>query len=533
MNPALLEEFCHLITVQTGLKIRDQDRMALSKCIVNRVRELDLTRAEAYYHLLQEALSQDEQGWAKHPELQILAPAITTGESYFLRDRGQIDILENYLLPDLIQQKRDAVKNGTCIQPSLRIWSAGCSTGEEVYTLATLIQKLLPDWQSWKITILGTDLNPEAITRAKNGIYKRWSFRQTPADFRTQHFREQSEGWEVNASLRKCTLFQPMNLLQPGNWAENPYLQGMDLIICRNVFIYFQHDAIARVLQQFHAVLDPSGYLMTGHSELQGQDMGGFKTVLFPESVIYQRTVSGDARVSLPTLLHNPLPSRLSSGSTHATSGLNVSRLVHQDFRTRSIQKDDATSPIKSIHPVPAKSVKRVEFTRPFPLEETLEEGLQQVHNFLQQGRYTAMLTAIERLLMQVPHHSELYYLQAQAYANQGHLDLASAACEQSCRLNSDCLEPLYLLAQIAEEQNDLKQAKTLLRKILYLDTTAVAAYIDLGTLYVNEGEIDRAQKMFQTAWDILQSLPVDQPLQYRGAVSVRSLQNHVKNLLV
>lgn len=532
MNPALLEEFCHLITVQTGLKIREQDRMALSKCIVNRVQTLELPGAEAYYHLLREALSQDEQGWAKHPELQILAPAITTGESYFLRDRGQIDILEHQLLPELIEQKREAVKQGICLQPALKIWSAGCSTGEEVYTLATLIQKLLPDWQSWNIKILGTDLNPEAIERARRGIYKRWSFRQTPPEFRAQYFREHAEGWEIGHSLRRLTLFQPMNLLQLGNWAENPHLQGMDLILCRNVFIYFQHDAITRVLKQFHAVLHPSGYLITGHSELQGQDMGGFKTLVFPESVIYKRS-SGDGESLSPMPMR--LKSSLSADSTYSRNSLDVSRLVHQDFRTRSLQKGEAILPVQSTHSVPSKSVKsvKVEYRSQFQLQETLEEGLIQVHTFLQQGRYTAMLSAIERLLEQAPDYSELYYLQAQAYANQGSLDQAIAACEQAIRLNSDCLDPLYLLAQIAEEQNDLKQAKTLLRKILYLDSTAVAAYIDLGTLYVNEGEIDRAQKMFQTAWDILQSLPVEQTLQYRGAVSVRSLQSHVKSLLV
>jgi chemotaxis protein methyltransferase CheR len=533
MNPALLEEFCHLITVQTGLKIREQDRMALSKCIVNRVQTLELAGAEAYYHRLREALSQDEQGWAKHPELQILAPAITTGESYFLRDRGQIDILEHQLLPELIQQKREAVKLGICLQPTLKIWSAGCSTGEEVYTLATLLKQLLPDWQSWNIKILGTDLNPEAIERARRGIYKRWSFRQTPPEFRAQYFREHDEGWEVDYSLRRFTLFQPMNLLQPGNWAENPHLQGMDLILCRNVFIYFQHDAIARVLKQFHTVLNPSGYLITGHSELQGQDMGGFKTLVLPESVIYRRITGGSESLpSTPIRLQNTLSPGRSAHPTLSSNNLDISRLVHKDFRTRSLQKEKTTSPVQSTHPAPIKSVK-VEYRSHFQRGESLEEGLVQIYHFLQQGRYTAMLTAIERLLEQAPDHSELYYLQAQAYANQGYLDQAITACEQAFCLNADCLDSLYLLAQIAEEQNDLKRAKTLLRKILYLDSTAVAAYIDLGTLYVNEGEIDRAQKMFQTAWDILRSLPVEQTLHYRGAVSVRSLQNHVKSLLV
>jgi chemotaxis protein methyltransferase CheR len=201
MNPALLEEFCHLITGQTGLKIRESDRLALSKCIENRVQALELSGTEAYYRLLQDALRQAPHTWAQHPELQILAPAITTGESYFLRDRGQIGILEQQLLPELIRQQREAFQDGKPSKPALRIWSAGCSTGEEVYTLATMLKKLLPDWQYWNISILGTDLNPEAIERARRGIYKRWSFRQTPPEFQRQHFREHAEGWEVEQSM--------------------------------------------------------------------------------------------------------------------------------------------------------------------------------------------------------------------------------------------------------------------------------------------------------------------------------------------
>jgi chemotaxis protein methyltransferase CheR len=522
MNPALLEEFCHLITGQTGLKIRESDRLTLSQCIEKRVKILELSGTEAYYHLLQNALRQATETWAQHPELQILAPAITTGESYFLRDRGQIDILEQQLLPELIRQKREACQNGKQSKPALRIWSAGCSTGEEVYTLATMVKKLLPDWQYWNISILGTDLNPEAIERARRGIYKRWSFRQTPPEFQRQHFREHAEGWEVEQSLRKMVLFQPMNLLQSRSWSENPHLQDIDLILCRNVFIYFKHDAIATILQQFYAALNPDGYLITGHSELQGQDVGQFKLLLFPESVVYQRSAAVEP-ISTPSALLK-MPS--STTATLKTVDLQATMAV------RPVQIPSC-KPIEQTIPMVANSVRiKTAFkANAHPAEKSVE-SLEKARQLLAQGRYTAALTATEQLLEQDPDCSEVYYLRAQAYANQGDLAQAIAACEQSVQLNSDFLESLYLLAQIAEEQQNPQQAKGILKKILYLDPASIAAYIDLGTLYMNEGERVRAQKMLQRAWDLLQPLAPEQQVQYRGTVSVQSLENHLEMLL-
>lgn len=520
MNSALLEEFCNLITVQTGLKIRESDRLALSKCIEKRVQALDLSGTEAYYHLLQDALSQATEGWAKHPELEILAPAITTGESYFLRDRGQLDILEQELFPELIRQRREACLNRKGVKPSLKIWSAGCSTGEEVYTLATLIKKLLPDWQYWNISILGTDLNPEAIERARRGIYKRWSFRQTPPEFQKQHFREHAEGWQIDPSLRKLVLFEPMNLLQARSWSENPHLQDIDLILCRNVFIYFKHDAIATILKQFHTTLNPNGYLITGHSELQGQNMEPFKLLLFPESVVYQRAAAATGLLNTPEAFKIP----------SSVNGLLPFKLPVQP---RQPSKRNAGLALRQTMPPKHKPIDHTQ-TRSAVKALVIEkpEGiLEKAQDLLSQGRYTAALTTTEELLKQDLDHSAAYYLRAQAYANQGDFAQAIAACEQAMHQTPDFLEPLYLLAQIAEEQQNLPQAKAILKKILYLEPTAVAAYIDLGTLYLNEREPERAEKMFQSAQALLQSLSPSEQVQYRGTVSVQSLQSHIQSM--
>lgn len=524
MNPALLEEFCHLITAQTGLKIREQDCLALSNCIVQRVQALELSDTEAYYHRLREALFQSTQGWANHPELKILAPVITTGESYFLRDRGQIEILEHQLLPKLIRQKREACLDSKRLRPALKIWSAGCSTGEEVYTLATIVKKLLPDWQYWDVSILGTDLNPQAIERARQGIYTKWSFRQTSSEFQQQHFRKHPEGWEVEHSLRMMTRFQPMNLLQTNHWSGNPYLQDIDLILCRNVFIYFKHDAIATIIKHFYTALNPDGYLITGHSELQGQDMKPFKLLLFPESMVYQRSAATEQIATASASFKMSSSARTTPRKADKQTVLAI-ETVQPPLPHPAIAFEPTIR--KSTISVQIEADLRVNTHRTEPSEEILEKA----RNLLSQGRYTALLTTIEQLLKQDLHNSEAYYLRAQAYANQGDCAQAIAACEQSIDLNPDCLAPLYLLAQISEEQQNPQHTKAILKKILYLDPTSIAAYIDLGTIYRNEGESVRAQKMLQSAWELLQPLSAEQQVQYRGTVSVQSLKNHLNML--
>jgi chemotaxis protein methyltransferase CheR len=163
MEPALIELFIKLITSQTGLFIRLQDYGVLAEKIKIRVKSLKLPHPQFYLDLLSTDSSQSREEWKQ------LIPLITTIESYFFRDQGQINLLRTVVLPDLIASRQDT--------KSLTLWSAGCSTGEEPYTLSILLQQLIPDWGSWNLQILGTDVNEEALKKANQGLYTAWSFR--------------------------------------------------------------------------------------------------------------------------------------------------------------------------------------------------------------------------------------------------------------------------------------------------------------------------------------------------------------------
>ena len=130
---------------------------------------------------------------------------LTIGESYFFRDQGQMTLLKQQILPELIAHKKVQYAEGLAV-PSLRIWSAGCSIGEEPYALAILVKQLIPDCDKWNILILGTDINPESIEKAKRGIYHPWSFRLVNPDLQRWYFYQRQTSWEMMSKFAKWEL---------------------------------------------------------------------------------------------------------------------------------------------------------------------------------------------------------------------------------------------------------------------------------------------------------------------------------------
>lgn len=202
----------------------------------------------------------------------------------FSRDKGQFSLLKNFILPEIIERRQKDI--------TLRIWSAGCSTGEEPYSIAILVDEMLPQLKGWDILIIGTEINEKAIEKAKQGIYTQWSFRMTDPELRNRYFRRRGDSWEIDEKIRKMVEFRAGNLMENSFSGKASGLYDMDIILCRNVFIYFNSISVAVVLEKFTAALREGGYLITGHGELYGQNMGQLKPRIFPESVVHQKTSS-------------------------------------------------------------------------------------------------------------------------------------------------------------------------------------------------------------------------------------------------
>jgi chemotaxis protein methyltransferase CheR len=272
LNVALTEAFIKLIAQQTGLEIRERDQADLSEKIFVRMKALNIFFPEEYYQLLGYNTIQSYEEW------QQLVLLLTNLESYFFRDKEQFSLLRDRILPELIQSKEN--------NKTLRICSAGCSTGEEPLSLAILLKELIPDPEQWNLMILGVDINQEALKKAKQGIYTPWSLRSIDPEIRERYFLHSNNQYCLDMQIRQMVKFKYINLVKD-SFNEDNEMIDIDLIICRNVFIYFEASAIAKILDKFNQILQPLGYLITGHTELFGQDLSHFETKLFPESLVY------------------------------------------------------------------------------------------------------------------------------------------------------------------------------------------------------------------------------------------------------
>jgi chemotaxis methyl-accepting protein methylase len=208
---------------------------------------------------------------------------LTVGETYFLRDPAQITALRATILPDVIARRTG--------ERRLRLWSAGCSTGEEVYTLAILLREreIGPDWD---IALLGTDVNQHSLRIAREGRYPAWSFRSTPMAVRERYFEAVGDEWRVREPLRRMVRFGWLNL---GSETLMPPVMDADLIVCRNVTIYFDDAATQRLYRALLGALAPGGWLMLGPSDPLPADTQGLERVEVAETVLWRRVAMARA----------------------------------------------------------------------------------------------------------------------------------------------------------------------------------------------------------------------------------------------
>lgn len=246
---------CKLVYERTGIVLDERKREMVYRRLMRRTRDLKLTSFKAYCHLLQ----QNNEG-----ELTSFINAITTNLTSFFREMHHFEHLTKQFLPEHIQLYAHTRK--------LRIWSAACSTGEEPYSLAITLLQFMPVLiNNWDVKILATDLDTDVLDSARGGVYQTESIKDLSESVRKKWFLR---GDEVNAGnikvvqkLADLITFMPLNLLD--NW---PMRGPFDVIMCRNVLIYFDRPTQAKLIQRFYQMLRPGGILMLGHSESLPKD---------------------------------------------------------------------------------------------------------------------------------------------------------------------------------------------------------------------------------------------------------------------
>ena len=483
MEQALLQQFQQLVTAHTGLQIRAQELAAFQQTLLARSKALQLSQPEKYCRLLEDASTQSAQEWTQ------LIALLTNQESYFFRDKGQFSLLRQTILPELIGANRE--------KRELRLWSAGCSTGEEAFSLAMLVDQLLPARENWKIFILGTDLKEAALDKARRGIFSPWSFRLVEPAMQQIYFREQQSDYKLNARIRDMVTFRTGNLFKDSFPCKAAGIYEMDLILCRNVFIYFEANAVSVVINKMAKTLREGGYIMTGHAELNTQNVQPLQARVLPGAVVYQRenfnTFNSAAR-STPLAFVPPV------------------------------------SPVVPVLPaaLPAsRSTPRSEVAAIIPAAPT--DLLAEAAALFRQKSYLAALEKTIQLLQNEPQNHAALCIAAQSCANSGRYDEAAGYCRRAIAVDSFAPIPYSLLAHIEEERGASEVAAQLLKKVIYLAPNFIPAYLELADLHQKQGDQTRAQKMRATALELLRGLPPEtivEPYALAAPEIIRQLQS-------
>ncbi len=250
MEEIFFSHLSNLIAEKTGVRIGENKKEIFLKSLFSKSNIATKLNFEKYTLYLKERSVQFDAEW------KLIFQILNISETYFFRDKTQIDFLKYTILPKLIEKNRD--------QKKIKIWIAGCSTGEEAYTISFLIQDLLLDIRSWNIQILATDINFDSIEKAKKAEYYNWSFRGVDNNTIQRYFDFFKDKYIVKPEYRFYIKFIQENLLS--SFLRNE----VDFILCRNVFIYMEKNIIYSILDVFSKALKDNSFLVTGHNEING-----------------------------------------------------------------------------------------------------------------------------------------------------------------------------------------------------------------------------------------------------------------------
>ncbi len=388
--------------------------------------QLGLQREDEYYDRLRGEVARIVEA-----ELRNLLNLVTVTETCFFRDAPQFDLLREHIIPTLMAERSAAPTK------RLRIWSAGCSSGEEAYSIALTLDDMgvfraCPDWA---IEIVGTDLNTKALEKARRGVYSARAVRNVEGRLLDQYFRRDGKTFHLNDAIKRRVTFEFGNLKQTAMPTNGP----QDLVVCKNVSIYFRSDVTRTLMRGLHETLAPGGYLLLGHAETLWQMSEGFALMEHDRAFCYRKiSAAPPTAIVVPAAIVVP---------TFRSASPKPNTTAHYDLCLSAFRKGEW---------------------------HVAEKGLAAV---------------IDSCPTFVPAH----LLLGGVYAHCGRYDEAVTKAELVLTLTD--LEPRahLLLGMVAARRQRYDEALQSLRRALYLDDSLALAHFWLGNLYRDRGDIARA----------------------------------------
>ncbi|MDY0340145.1 MAG: CheR family methyltransferase [Coriobacteriia bacterium] len=484
--------FRDLIHSHCGIFLEESKLDSLRISLVTRATRLGYSTFAQYYDALEQ-----EDG-----EFNELLNLVTINETSFYRFPAQFDALRDSVLPE-IMAARPAGKR------DLRIWSAGCSTGEEPYSLSMLTLDMALGASGWNPQILGTDVSTRALGRARAGIYGRRTMMNMSSEVVARHFDVTPAGdFRVNDRARSQVDFGYQNLIKEpyplslmGNW---------DIIFCRNVTIYFRIESTRRVVRNFYDSLNEGGYLFIGHSETLTSISDDFEAVEVGGVFLYRKPVAK--------------PLFTTGGSTRAAQrAASPSRSAVTRPRLPRSEKPAVTGPVQSrVAPVVAAD-----------MQESVEASLERARRDMKEGRPRQVIEAAASVLERDHNNADAHLLVAYVHADTGDYDEALAACHRALAINPLLPVARYILGIIHQRQGDTVRAISELKKTIYIDADFALAHLNLANIYKAQRQFDMAAKEYENALRALRQSPEGDWTEFSGGFQADLLARTCERSLI
>ncbi|TAL18541.1 chemotaxis protein CheR [bacterium] len=405
---------------------------------------------------------------------ETVASHLTVGETYFLREMRCFEILEQEIIPEILRNRRGG-------EQRLRIWSAGCATGEEPYSVAIMLHRMREALKGWEVSILATDINRRALKKAGEGVYTEWSFRSPPKGFREHYFSRTGNGlYELSPHIKKMVNFAWLNLAEDIYPSLAGDTNAMDVILCRNVLMYFEPELAKRVVDRLRLCLVDGGWLVVSPCEGSGTLSDRFAAVNFPGAILYRKTgcVPQKREPKTPAPV-TPLPDRWPPAPRAAPAPPPKGKKPH---------------PPAAVPPPP-----------PSPCETAL--------SLYEQGLYGKAAEVLSLHLSKNGGDAPALALLSRILANEGKLSEALKLSGKAIAADKMSAGLHYLRAVILQETGAAEEAGAELGRALYLDQEFVLAHFSLGNLALRLGKAKEARRHFGNALRLLRKYRLDEIL--------------------
>lgn len=485
------------LRINTGLNFTKMRRLDLYRGIKAAANALGLKSPEELAHKL------ITSPWGQK-QIEVLAKYLAVGETYFFRDRQSFEILEQQVFPSLLKKRLGANQR-------LRIWSAGCCTGEEPYSIAMALAKQIPNRQHWNITILATDIVMEFLRKASEGIYSTWSFRDAPVGIQETYFSKTNQDhFAISPEIKAMVTFSYHNL------AENSYpsidngTNAMDIIFCRNVLMYFDRSEINRVVHKLTQSLVEGGWLFLNPVDIPSN-------INFPNLVVMDN--------------YHSMIYRKESG--HQEEQVEESSIIlpsaNSDLTLEPNERQQSAA-----HAMRSLDINRVSSDRSVPTAMNLYQRFyQKAENSFHQGHYEQAIQIAKQILARSPQEPSTMLLLARCYANQGFLKDAHQWCKKGLKIDKLNKEWWYLYGMILQEEGLHEDALDALKRALFIDQNNVVVHIAIGNQYHLQGCFHDAEKHFKSALEILSHYQEDQIVPESEGLSARKLTEFIQVTMV